>query len=267
VPNLGMDRFATADLDRFAAELNRDGICVIRGLFDRAMVEEWATAFAALFRQRQNRPGGMAPRERSRYYLTLPWTAPFADQRVFANPVILGVLNRVFAQEYVMVQLGADVPVQGSDYQETHRDFRPLFTEQFVTPLYALAVNFPLVDVTEENGPFQMARGTHVLPRAEGLAKVASGAIPMESFLMRMGDLCIRTPLALHRGSPNRTATPRPMMVMGYVMHWLHTPKVELTLPRAYYESLPEQTRKLLRCQVVEHLPEEKTETYVEFKY
>lgn len=60
-----------------------------------------------------------------------------------------------------MVQLGADVPVKGSDYQEVHRDYRPLFSDDFVTPLYALAVNFPLVEVTEENGPFHMARGTH----------------------------------------------------------------------------------------------------------
>jgi len=264
---MSTERFTAADLDRYANELNRDGICMIRGLLDRRLVEEWAAAFDALYRQRQARPGGLAPRERARYYLTFPWVAPFADLHVFANPVVLGVLNRVFAQEYVMVQLGADVPVQGSDYQETHRDFRPLFTDQIVTPLYALAVNFPLVDVTEENGPFQMARGTHVLPRAEGLARIAAGDIPMESFPMQMGDVSIRTPLALHRGSPNRTATPRPMVVMGYVMHWLHTPKVELTLPRDFYEGLPDALRKLLRCEVVERLPEEKAETYLEFKY
>jgi hypothetical protein len=53
---------------------------------------------------------------------------------------------------------------------------------------------------------------------------------------------------------------------MGYVMHWLHTPKVDLTLPRAYYESLPESQQKLLRCDVVEQL-EAKSETYVNFKY
>jgi hypothetical protein len=123
------------------------------------------------------------------------------------------------------------------------------------------------VEVTAENGPFQMARGTHVLPREAGLRKVASGEIPMESFYMQLGDVMIRTPLALHRGSPNRTSQPRPMVVMGYAMHWLHTPKVDLTLPRDYYEGLPESVRQMLRCQVVEQLPQEKVETYVNFKY
>jgi hypothetical protein len=112
-----------------------------------------------------------------------------------------------------------------------------------------------------------MARGTHVLPREEGLEKVATGEIPMESFYMSLGDVMIRSPLALHRGSPNRTSKPRPMVVMGYVMHWLHTWKVDLTVQQDYYESLPEQTRELLRCQVVEQLPENKVETYVNFKY
>ncbi|TAF09896.1 MAG: phytanoyl-CoA dioxygenase, partial [Nostocales cyanobacterium] len=211
--------------------------------------------------------GGLAPREISRYYLTLPWCTPFANTNVFANPVIMGILKRVFFQEYVMVQLGADVPFQGSDYQETHRDFRPLFCDEIVTPLYALAVNFPLVEVTSENGPFQMARGTHVLPREEGLRKIATGEISMESFYMQPGDVMIRSPLGLHRGSPNRTNQPRPMVVMGYVMHWLHTPKVDLTLPQDYYESLPTELQKMLRCEVVEQLPTEKVETYINFKY
>jgi ectoine hydroxylase-related dioxygenase (phytanoyl-CoA dioxygenase family) len=259
-------RYGAAELDRLAEELNRDGICVIRGLLDRELMGQWADAFDRIFRERQSRPGGLAPREQARYYLTLPWAPPFADERVFANPGMLGVLNRTFAQEYVMVQMGADIPVRGSDYQETHRDFRPLFTDQIVTPLYAVAVNTPLVEVTEENGPFQMARGTHVLPRDVGLAKIASGEIPMESFLMSPGDVAIRSPLALHRGSPNRTDRPRPMVVMGYVMHWLHTPKVELVLPRDYYNSLATPVQKMLRCQVVDQL-KDKTETYVEFKY
>jgi hypothetical protein len=259
--------YTEAELNRLVEDLQRDGVCVIRGLLSKSLLAEWAQAFAALFKQRQQIPGGLAPREQGRYYLTLPWVPPFANQEVFANPVILGILNRVFAQEYVMVQLGADVPLQGSTYQEIHRDYRPLFSDEVVTPLYALAVNFPLVEVTQENGPFQMARGTHVLPRDEGLAKIQTGEIALESFPMKLGDVMIRTPLALHRGTPNLTAIPRPMVVMGYAMHWLYTPNVDLTLQREYYERLPEQVKKLLRCNVVDQLPEAISESYINFKH
>ncbi len=259
-------QFTDTELDRLVEDLNRDGICTLRGLFDPAMIEEWRSAFMQLFQERMAQEGGLAPREKNRYYLTLPWRPPFADEHVFANPTILGVLNRVFAQEYVLVQMGVDVPIKGAEHQEIHRDYRPLFTDDVVTPLYALAVNFPLVEVTDENGPFQQARGTHVMGRDEALDKVRNGDIPMESFYMKPGDVSIRTPLALHRGSPNRSEQPRPMVVMGFVMHWLHTPQVDLRVPRDYYERLPEATRKLLRCEVVERL-EESAETYINFKY
>jgi hypothetical protein len=59
-----------AALDRDAEELDRDGICVVRSLFPRSLIDEWARAFSALFQDRAGRPGGLAPRER--FYLTLP---------------------------------------------------------------------------------------------------------------------------------------------------------------------------------------------------
>jgi hypothetical protein len=261
-----MSANGTHDVDALTAELERDGICTIPGLIPRDTVDRWREAYDALVAQRAEVPGGLAPRGAGRHYVTLPWAPPFADPDVFANPVVLAVLDRVFAQEYVLVQLGADTAGPGSEYQETHRDYRPLFDDTFVTPLYALAVNFPLVEVTPDNGPFEMARGTHVLPRDQGIAKVESGELPLEQFLAQPGDVSIRTPLALHRGTPNRTQAPRPVVVLGYVMHWLHTPKVELDIPRATYEAWPPETLRLLRGDVVEQLGD-RTETYVEFAY
>jgi len=70
IQSIGTANFTTTDLDRLAQELNRDGICVIRGLFDRDLIEEWAQAFDSYLEHQ--RPGGLAPREIARYYLTLP---------------------------------------------------------------------------------------------------------------------------------------------------------------------------------------------------
>jgi ectoine hydroxylase-related dioxygenase (phytanoyl-CoA dioxygenase family) len=180
---------------------------------------------------------------------------------------LLRLLGKVFAQEYAMVQLAVDTPILGSDFQELHRDHRPLFREDFHTPPYALAANFPLCPVTEENGPLQAVRGSHRMPKEEAFAKLKRGDLKIESFPMEEGDLCLRWPYALHRGSPNLTARPRPMVVMGYVMHWLRTLKVDLDVPRDLYDSFDPGIRALLRCRVVDSLPEEKAEAYVEFEY
>lgn len=256
-----------SELDSLAADLERDGICMVKGLFDRDGIREWAEAFEALVERRRSIPGALAPRGPGRFYVTLPWVAPFADAAVFAAPPLLRLLDKVFAQEYALVQLAVDTPVLGSDFQELHRDHRPLFREEFHTPAYALAANFPLCAVTEENGPLQMVRGSHRMPKQEAFAKLKSGEMKIESFPMEEGDLCLRWPYALHRGSPNRTERQRPMVVMGYVMHWLRTVKVELDVPRNLYDTLEPRIRSMLRCRVVESLPEEKAESYVEFEY
>jgi ectoine hydroxylase-related dioxygenase (phytanoyl-CoA dioxygenase family) len=166
----------------------------------------------------------------------------------------------------VLVQMGADTPLHGSTYQDVHRDHLPLFSEDHPTPLFAVAVNFPLCDVTDDNGPFQMARGTHRTSRTVALAQLAAGERQLESFLMRAGDVIIRAPIALHRGTPNRTPQPRPMIVLGYVRRWLHTPHVQLNVPRASYERLSPTVRQMLRCEVTDGLRED-AETYLRFKY
>lgn len=257
----------TQDIGRLVDELKRDGICVIRNLFDRRLIETWLDAFRRLCDERRLIVGGLAAREQGRYYVTLPWTAPFADSSVFAHPMILAVVQKALTGQFQFVQLGADFPILGSDYQEIHRDHAPLFGEGTVTPLYALAVNFPLVDVTEQNGPLQIARGTHLIHKQEGLAKIASGEIPLEEVYLNAGDVVIRTPLALHRGTPNRTETARPMIVMGYVASWLRTEHVGLRIPKAYFDSLPVEVQDMLRCQVVDELQASSPETYLKFKY
>lgn len=247
-------------------EIHRDGATVLRGLLEPRVVRRWAKAFDQLWARRLSSPHGLAPRGPGRYYTTLPWIGPFADAAVYANDVILAVVEGVLGPHHVLVQLAADTPVLGSEHQEMHRDFPPLFGDGVSTPLYALAVNFALCPVREENGPFRMARGTHLLPRAEADDAVATGRIATESVHMDLGDVMIRTPFQLHAGSPNLTDRPRPMVVMGYVCNWLRTDNVSLEVPRGYYESLDDRTRRLLRANVVDVL-DERPETYVHFKH
>lgn len=257
---------AGADLDRAADELQRDGATILRGLLDPALVASWADAFEHLVARREGLPGGLAMRGPGRFYTTLPWEQPFADASVFAHPAILEIVGRVLGPHHRLVQLASDTPVLGSEQQDMHRDFPPLFGEDHPTPLYALAVNFPLCRVDGDNGPFQMARGTHLLRRAEADEAVRTGRIPTESVHMELGDVMIRTPFQLHAGSPNRTARMRPMVVMGYVCDWLRTPNVELQVPRRYYDTLAPAQQRLLRCEVVDTLVE-RPETYLHFKH
>jgi len=86
---------------------------------------------------------------------------------------------------------------------------------------------------------------------------------------MKLGDVMIRDVRGLHRGTPNRTDVPRPMVVIGYSRRWLFRPEVSIRLPRAVLATLSERARRLLRFNpVVESLDDvPEGETYQAFAY
>src|SRR5919112_901636 len=98
-----------------------------------------------------------------------------ADPEIVDNDAIMAVVEELVGADGVMCQLATDTPLNGSDYQDLHRDTQLLFPETGAeTPPYQLAVNFPLVDVTLENGPLEWSPGSHMLSKAEGLRRVES---------------------------------------------------------------------------------------------
>jgi ectoine hydroxylase-related dioxygenase (phytanoyl-CoA dioxygenase family) len=160
----------------------------------------------------------------------------------------MAVIEELLGPDGVMCQLATDTPLLGSDYQDLHRDTQLLFPETGVeTPPYQLAVNFPLVDVTDENGPMEWASGTHMLSKAEGLRRIEDGDIPLRRAHLKRGDAMIRDVRHIHRGTPNQCAQPRPMVVIGYSRHWLFRPEVNIRIPRPILEGLAPRVQRQLR--------------------
>ena len=262
-----MPRYDEAFITALAEQFNRDGLVILRDHLDGGRLRAWQEAFRPLFEQHLAREGHLENRGSRRYYVTLPWAAPFDDPAMFEDPDILAVVERVAGSDPVMCQLATDTPLRGSDYQDIHRDTPPLFPEiGFEPPSYQLAVNFPLVDVTSAHGPVEIAPGTHRLPRAEGLALIARGEVRLQSYPMALGDVMIRDVRGLHRGTPNTTDTPRPMVVIGYSRHWYWRPEVSIQVPRAALSGLSDRARRLLRSMpVTGEAAAAGTETYQTF--
>ena len=238
-----------------ADQVLQDGFCVLRDHLPRPTLLAWREAFLPLLHQHIDREGHRRNRGPQRYYITLPFQAPFTDPGVFEDEDVLAVVTRLVGADAVMCQLASDTPLRGSDFQEVHRDTPPLFPETGrETPPYQLAVNFPLVDVHATNGPFEVARRTHLMAKEEGLRSIESGETPLEAVTMRVGDVMIRDVRGLHRGTPNRTDEPRPMVVIGFSRRWLNRPEVSIDIPRAEVARLSERARALLRYNpIVDH--------------
>jgi Phytanoyl-CoA dioxygenase (PhyH) len=265
----GMGRYSPSEIDSFARRVLGDGFCVLPEHFPREKMEAWGAAFAPLLERHVEREGRLQNRGPARYYVTLPFVEPFADPEVFEDEDVLALVRALVGEDAQLHQLATDTPLKGSVYQDVHRDAPPLFPETGrETPPFQLAVNFPLVDVTPERGPFEVTKGTHMLSKEEGARLIESGEVKLEPLLMRAGDVLVRDVRGLHRGTPNRTDTPRPMVVLGYSRRWLFRPEVSIRIPRATYERLSERARFLLRFNpVVDSLDDEGTEVYQSFAY
>jgi hypothetical protein len=265
-----MKRYSEQQLEGFAQEVLSDGFCALPEHFAAATLEKWRESFAPLLEAHIAREGHLENRGAARYYVTLPFIEPFADTSIYEDDDVLRIVERLVGEDAAMGQLATDTPLIGSEYQDIHRDTLPLFPETGVETLpYQLAVNFPLVDVTLDNGPFEVARATHMMTKEEGMQRIKSGEIKLEPLTMRLGDVMVRDVRGLHRGTPNRTDTPRPMVVIGYHRRWLNRPEVSIRIPRAALETLSGRARRLLRFNpIVESLDSQtEPEIYQSFAY
>lgn len=254
-----------------ADEVRATSVTILRNLFDVETIAAWNDAFEPLLRRAMAQDADDPNRGPGRYYVTLPFSGLWADPAIIDNDAIMAVVAELVGADGVLQQLATDTPMRGSEHQDLHRDTQLLFPETGAeSPPYQLAVNFPLVDVTDENGPMEYAPGTHVLSKAEGLRRVQEGEVPLLRAYMQRGDVMIRDVRHIHRGTPNPSDRPRPMVVIGYSRRWLFRPEVNIRVPREVLAGLPERAQRQLRFNPVFDTVEEAAqarESYRVFAY
>ena len=186
----------------------------------------------------------------------MPFEPPCFVPEFFFDTQVLSIVHRVMDDRVVADQWGCDVSLRGSDYQGIHADYqRPLFAEtpNLSLPAYMLVVSFGLVRIVPENGPIEIAPRTHRMPRMEALQAVEAGEIEMQAVPLEIGDVLIRHPWALHRGTPNTTDIPRALVSVRYVRRWYTDDSREAdSLPHSLWESLSPEQRNMMRFPVAD---------------
>ena len=264
---MGTPTEARPNLDRVRGEqleaLRRDGITASRGAFPRAEVERLREDIDVAFADARRREGGAVGRGPCRYYVEIhpEQLRGFVD--LVTHPWVTSVAEAVLGPDYQIVEVGFDIPLAGAVNQPWHRDF-PAPRETLEEHRYtSLAFNLTAVDTEEDMGPFEIAPGTQFdVPDERWL----HGMFPPRELYGRfeeravrrypaMGDVSVRSALTIHRGTANRSAKARPVLVLGMdgpdaSRAVDHSP----TVTERYRRTLPEQVRRHLRCPVVDEL-------------
>jgi hypothetical protein len=235
-------------------EIQDKGYCVLKEHFGRPVIDACRGAFwpvlDAYLKAHSHEPN----RGPHRHFLPMPFESPCFAPEFFFDHAVLGIVRGVMDESVVADQWGCDLPLRGSDYQGIHVDYqRPLFAEapDLSLPAYMLVVSFGLVRIATENGPIEIAPGTHRMPRREVLRAVEAHEIRLQPILLEVGDVLIRHPWALHRGSPNTSGVLRALLSIRYVRRWYADNSREIhAIPLATWTSLTREQQALMRFPV-----------------
>jgi hypothetical protein len=232
-------------------EVREKGFCVLRSQFSAPLIHASREAFwptlCSYLRAHLEEP----TRGQRRHFLPMPFDSPCFAPEYFFDRDVLNIARGVMDDRIVADQWGCDMPLRGSLHQELHVDYqRPLFAEAptLLLPPYMLIVSFGLVRITRASGAIEIAPGTHRMPRDEAMRAVQTAEIEMQPVPLEIGDVLLRHPWALHRGTPNTTDTPRALVTIRYARRWYADKSREVNpIPRAVWESLTQEQQSLLR--------------------
>ena len=181
-----------------------EGFCILRDQFPKPAIEAGNQAFAPILLDYVAEHADNPNRGPARHYIPLPFEprciTPASSTTIQSSPLrakCWGRISRLTNTPAIRRSMVRCI-------REIHGDVGLLFPENpdLQHPPAILAVNFPFIDVTPAHGPFEVARGTHLIPKTEALRRIEDGEIPLEPLLMNAGDVLIRDPRCLHRGTP-----------------------------------------------------------------
>lgn len=251
----------TYDVDTLVETLYSDGIVAARGAFTPDWADRLGEDVDVLFREALARPDGAIGRGPNRYYVEVHPERIRGFVDLVTHPWVVDLATAVLGPDYRVVEIGFDVPLPGAVTQPWHRDFPAPRETVEDRRLTSLALNVTTVDTVPEMGPFEIAPGTQwddatgfdhgmfppksLYPRYEAL---------VQQKLPQRGDISARSALTIHRGTPNRSRSARPVLVLGLAAGGVENDRNDLVVSRAYYERLPEEVRTHLGCRVVDRL-------------
>ena len=186
-------------------------------------------------------------------------TGPFADPYVLRNPFADSIVAETLGADYYCKSLSSDTCVKGSIQQGPHRDIG--FYDGDDIP--GCLVNIAITECGLHNGPIEVWPGGSHLWRAElfdrfnlvlftqddpnPAVEAFASHIPSKLIELRPGELIIRDPGMLHRGTPNPTDEPRTMLTAGYFRNDYYYPygDTRFNLDDKLYQQLDSTVQQL----------------------
>jgi ectoine hydroxylase-related dioxygenase (phytanoyl-CoA dioxygenase family) len=188
--------------------------------------------------------------------MDLPFEEPFCDESIIAHPFVTDVVDQILGDDCVLNYFHTNTSVPGGTAaQGVHADTGSRYGDRCEVnlPIINLVVNYPLVDVTENNGPMEVwPGGTHLHPdnwygrNGYDKSKLAEHMHSFKAF-MPAGSIMIRDDRMWHRGTPNHSDQFRTNIALIYKSADNAPHSGSISIPQETYDNLSEKAKRLLR--------------------
>ncbi len=161
-----------------------------------------------------------------------PPTAPaYIFRDVLANDFVIDVTKALLGKGMKNAFYSSNTAMPSQDRQPVHVDLGQLWRNQDPPhPPFGLVVNIAVVDMDPENGSTEIWPATHLdttVVIEDGKVEVPEQSLEVRRVVappyqptVKQGSAIIRDIRLWHCGTPNRTATPRPMIAMIHYINW-----------------------------------------------
>lgn len=257
-------RLSAKTLRRVVSGMKRDGVVVFDDLFPMRLLKEVRREVLRRHESGELRERGLVRDIGGRCTSVLPFEGPFLERSFYANARLVEIVAALLGSEHGIGSLEVVMALPGATRQYQHVD-GPLRFDQVVRgkkkgfsgdlsalPPYALALAVPLCAVDEVNGPTAIWPGSH---RAALRARLPSeAAIRREFPVARMtgdfGRAYLYDYRTFHRGLPNLSREPRPLLMMVFTRSWFRDPNLAEVYPsvvitKRNFERIPERYKYL----------------------
>jgi len=207
-------------------EFKLNGVIILRDFLPVDLIDamnEQFQSFLSLEIEMERKGTPLSGRGDNRYAVNIGGRVgqlggPLNDPRARRNPVIEMLVGRILGN-WRYSNLIVETPCPGSGYMNWHGDLvrdDPMW-HTLPKRTLQLKLQIPLVDVTEESGPIEFIPGSHRMHYVEGTDAVDRlGNLFSVRLQMKRGDCFLRDGDLIHRGTPNRSARPRPLYSQSY---------------------------------------------------
>lgn len=186
-----------------------------------------------------------------RYMVSIKVETPFNNKKLYANPLVMPIIERVLGDSCIINSYGSVVSLPGAEDQNMHYDHPFLFGDDELDPLvpsYAITAIVPLVDITEQTGATVMMKKSHRLPSD---LKPEYGAEPVYPYTST-GSVVLMDYKLRHAGQANRSDTARPIMYNIYSRPWFrdsanYGKQPDLQISKKELAKVPAQYQRLFQ--------------------